>query len=79
MKVANENQFSLTVKIGQAVTNERNPVSNMLTKGGLETYDRYWDFISTEKMLKADSYDKGMEHGIEQEKINSDLKITEEK
>ncbi len=30
MKVANENQFSLTVKIGQAVPNERNPVSNML-------------------------------------------------
>jgi hypothetical protein len=30
MKVTNENQFSLTVKIGQAVTNERNPVSNML-------------------------------------------------
>jgi hypothetical protein len=30
MKVANENQFSLTVKIGQAVPNERNPVSYML-------------------------------------------------
>jgi hypothetical protein len=30
MKVTNENQFSLTVKIGQAVTNERNTVSNML-------------------------------------------------
>ena len=38
-----------------------------MTKGALETYDRYWDYISTEKMLKADSYDKGMEHGIEQE------------
>jgi predicted transposase/invertase (TIGR01784 family) len=62
-----------------------------LTKGELETYDRYWDHISTEKSLKADSYDKGMEQGIkqgieqgikqriEQEKINSDQKIKEEK
>ena len=30
MIVANENQFFLTVKIGQAVPKERNPVSNML-------------------------------------------------
>jgi hypothetical protein len=30
MKVANENQFSLIAKIGQAVTNERNQVTNML-------------------------------------------------
>ena len=33
--------------------------------------------------MKADSYDKGMEqgieHGIEQERINSDQKIREEK
>jgi predicted transposase/invertase (TIGR01784 family) len=58
-----------------------------LTKGELETYDRYWDYISTEKTLKADLYDKGMEQGIErgieqgieQEKINSDQKIKEEK
>lgn len=30
-----------------------------LTKGELETYDRYWDYISTEKTLKADAYENG--------------------
>jgi len=38
------------------------------TKGELETYDKYWDYISTEKTIKADAFDKGIEQGIEQEK-----------
>ena len=36
------------------------------TKGELETYDRYWDYISTEKTIRADSFGSGMEQGIEQ-------------
>jgi len=35
------------------------------TKGELETYDKYWDYISTEKTVKADAYDNGIEKGIE--------------
>ena len=37
-----------------------------LTKGELETYDKYWDYISTEKTIRADSFETGMERGIEQ-------------
>ena len=29
-----------------------------LTKGELETYDRYWDIISTEKTFLIDAFDK---------------------
>ena len=54
-----------------------------LTKGELETYDRYWDIISTEKTFLIDAYDKGIEQGlwpgIEQEKKHSDEKIKIEK
>ena len=39
------------------------------TKGELETYDKYWDYISTEKTIRADSYGNGVEQGIEQEKL----------
>lgn len=37
-----------------------------MTKGELETYDRYWDIISTEKTFLIDAFDKGIEQGIEQ-------------
>jgi predicted transposase/invertase (TIGR01784 family) len=40
-----------------------------LTKGELETYDKYWDYISTEKTIRADSFETGMEQGIEKEKL----------
>jgi predicted transposase/invertase (TIGR01784 family) len=58
-----------------------------LTKGELETYDRYWDIISTEKTFLIDAFDKGIEQGIEQgigqgieqEKKHSDQKIKAEK
>ena len=58
-----------------------------LTKGELETYDRYWDIISTEKTFLLDAFDKGIEQGIEQgiwqgieqEKKHSDQKIKAEK
>ncbi len=50
-----------------------------LTKGELETYDRYWDIISTEKTFLIDAYDKGIEQGIEQERKFSDNKIKAEK
>ena len=33
-----------------------------LTKGELETYDKYWDYISTEKTIRADSFETGIEH-----------------
>lgn len=36
-----------------------------MTKGELETYDRYWDIISTEKTFLVDAFDKGIEQGIE--------------
>lgn len=36
-----------------------------LTKGELETYDRYWDIISAEKTFLVDAFDKGIEQGIE--------------
>ena len=49
------------------------------TKAELETYDKYWDYISTEKTIKADAFEKGIEQGIEQEKIFSIKKIEEEK
>jgi predicted transposase/invertase (TIGR01784 family) len=40
------------------------------TKGQLETYDKYWDSISTEKTLILDSYDDGKAEGkIEGEQI----------
>lgn len=35
------------------------------TKGELETYDKYWDYISTEKTVKADAFENGVEKGIE--------------
>ena len=34
------------------------------TKGELETYDKYWDYISTEKTIKADAYGNGVEIGL---------------
>jgi predicted transposase/invertase (TIGR01784 family) len=37
-----------------------------LTKGELETYDRYWDHVSTEKTFIADAFDKGIELGIQE-------------
>lgn len=33
------------------------------TKAQLETYDRYWDSISTEKTLLLDAFDEGIEKG----------------
>ena len=58
-----------------------------LTKGELETYDRYWDIISTEKTFLIDAFDKGIENGIEigimqgieQEKQHSEERIKEGK
>ena len=62
-----------------------------MTKGELETYDRYWDIISTEKTFLIDAFDKGIEQGveqgieigilqgIEQEKQHSEKKINAEK
>ena len=51
------------------------------SKGELETYDKYWDYISTEKTIMADAFEKGneqgIEQGIEQEKMHSDKKIKE--
>ena len=41
------------------------------TKGQLETYDKYWDSISTEKTLILDSYDEGKIEG----KIERNLEI----
>jgi predicted transposase/invertase (TIGR01784 family) len=41
------------------------------TKAQLETYDRYWDSISTEKTLIIDAYDEGVEIG----KIEGKLEI----
>lgn len=35
------------------------------TKAELETYDKYWDTIRTEKTLHSGFYDKGMTEGIE--------------
>ena len=36
-----------------------------LTKAQLETYDKYWDAVSTEKTFLVDAFDKGIEQGIE--------------
>jgi predicted transposase/invertase (TIGR01784 family) len=36
-----------------------------LTKAQLETYDKYWDTISTEKTFIIDAFDQGIEKGIE--------------
>lgn len=51
------------------------------TKNQLETYDKYWDSIRTEKTLMLDSYDegryKGMKEGIEEGKKEG--KIEEKK
>ena len=33
------------------------------TKAELETYDKYWDYVSTEKTIIADSYNDGLENG----------------
>jgi len=38
------------------------------TKAELETYDKYWDTIRTEKTLHAGFYDKGMAEGKAEEK-----------
>jgi len=35
------------------------------TKGELEVYDKYWDYISTEKSIRADAFEKGIEQGLE--------------
>jgi predicted transposase/invertase (TIGR01784 family) len=52
-----------------------------MTKGELETYDRYWDIISTEKTFLVDAFDKGIEQGIEQgielERKHSDERMFE--
>ena len=40
-------------------------LESALTKGELETYDKYWDYISTEKTMMADSFETGMEQGEE--------------
>ena len=41
-------------------------LESALSKGELETYDKYWDYISTEKTIMADSFETGMEQGEEQ-------------
>jgi predicted transposase/invertase (TIGR01784 family) len=47
------------------------------TKGQLETYDKYWDSISTEKTLILDSYDEGKVEGlVEGEKIGEQKGLT---
>ncbi len=38
-------------------------LESCFTKGELETYDKYWDYISTEKTIRADSFENGMEQG----------------
>ncbi len=40
-------------------------LESCFTKGELETYDKYWDYISTEKTVKADAFGNGIEKGIE--------------
>ena len=40
-------------------------LESALTKGELEAYDKYWDYISTEKTMMADSFETGMEQGEE--------------
>jgi len=35
------------------------------TKAELETYDKYWDYVSTEKTIIADSYNEGLNNGLE--------------
>ena len=35
------------------------------TKAELETYDKYWDYVSTEKTIIADSYNDGLNNGVE--------------
>lgn len=44
------------------------------TKAQLETYDRYWDSISTEKTFKADSYDAGLIEGKQEGIIEGEIK-----
>jgi predicted transposase/invertase (TIGR01784 family) len=39
------------------------------TKAELETYDKYWDYVSTEKTIKADSIDHGKKIGLEEGKL----------
>ncbi len=41
-------------------------LESALSKGELETYDKYWDSISTERTIRADSFETGLEQGIEQ-------------
>jgi len=53
------------------------------SKAELETYDKYWDYVSTEKTIIADSYneglnnglEKGMENGLEKGKIEIAKKL----
>jgi predicted transposase/invertase (TIGR01784 family) len=36
------------------------------SKAELETYDKYWDYVSTEKTIIADSYNEGLNNGLEE-------------
>jgi predicted transposase/invertase (TIGR01784 family) len=70
--------FATSPEIEEATTLIK---ESAFTRGELETYDRYWDIISTEKTFKADSYiagmregtiagiEQGIERGIEQGKV----------
>lgn len=44
-------------------------VESSLTPGELEVYEKYWDAVSVEKTLLADSYANGLEEGSKQTQI----------
>jgi predicted transposase/invertase (TIGR01784 family) len=52
--------FNLFPEIKQAVELIQ---ESAFTKAELEAYDKYWDYVSTEKTIKADSLDHGRELG----------------
>jgi len=49
-----------------------------ILKVQLETYDRYWESISTEKTLMLDAFDEGKIEGKQEEKLEIAKKLKEE-
>ncbi len=45
------------------------------TRSQLETYDKYWDWVSTQKTLTKGFYDKGMKDGRYEEKLEIAKKL----
>lgn len=48
-----------------------------ILKVQLETYDRYWESISTEKTLMLDAFDEGKIEGKQEEKLEIAKKLKE--